>query len=88
MLALTVGLILIASIGKFTGAFVGGVARRPVGSGILALGCGMNARGSTEVIIATIGLSMGVLSQNLYTMIVTMAVVTTHGHAADAALGA
>ena len=37
----------------------------------------MNARGSTEVIIATIGLSMGVLSQNLFTMIVTMAVVTT-----------
>jgi nucleotide-binding universal stress UspA family protein len=29
------------------------------------------------VIIATIGLSMGVLSQNLYTMIVAMAVVTT-----------
>src|ERR1043165_5865878 len=37
----------------------------------------MNARGSTEVIVATIGLSVGVLSQNLFTMIVTMAVVTT-----------
>ena len=37
----------------------------------------MNARGSTEVIVATIGLSMGALSQNLFTMIVTMAVVTT-----------
>ena len=37
----------------------------------------MNARGSTEVIIATIGLSMGVLSQNLFSMIVTMAIVTT-----------
>ena len=37
----------------------------------------MNARGSTEVIVASIGLSMGALSQNLYTMIVTMAVVTT-----------
>lgn len=37
----------------------------------------MNARGSTEVIIATIGLSIGVLSQNLFTMIVTMAIVTT-----------
>jgi nucleotide-binding universal stress UspA family protein len=43
----------------------------------LALGCGMNARGSTEVIVATIGLSMAVLTQNLFTMIVTMAVVTT-----------
>jgi nucleotide-binding universal stress UspA family protein len=37
----------------------------------------MNARGSTEVIVATIGLSMGALSQNLFTMIVAMAVVTT-----------
>ena len=43
----------------------------------LALACGMNARGSTEVIIATIGLSMGALSQNLFTMIVAMAVLTT-----------
>src|SRR5215475_145499 len=37
----------------------------------------MNARGSTEVIVATIGLSMGALTQNLFTMIVTMAVATT-----------
>ncbi|MHC2334009.1 nucleotide-binding universal stress UspA family protein [Bradyrhizobium sp. USDA 4454] len=37
----------------------------------------MNARGSTEVIIATIGLSMGVLSQTLFSMIVTMAILTT-----------
>jgi nucleotide-binding universal stress UspA family protein len=41
------------------------------------LACGMNARGSTEVIIATVGLSMGALNQNLFTMIVAMAVVTT-----------
>ncbi len=77
LLALTAGLILIASIGKFAGAFTGGIAGRLSLRESLALGCGMNARGSTEVIIATIGLSMGVLSQNLYTMIVTMAVVTT-----------
>src|SRR5215203_768546 len=37
----------------------------------------MNARGSTEVIVATIGLSMGALNQDLFTMIVAMAVVTT-----------
>jgi nucleotide-binding universal stress UspA family protein len=41
------------------------------------MGCGMNARGSTEVIVASIGLSMGALSQDLFTMIVAMAVVTT-----------
>jgi nucleotide-binding universal stress UspA family protein len=37
----------------------------------------MNARGSTEVIVATIGLSMGLLNQNLFTVIVAMAVITT-----------
>ena len=37
----------------------------------------MNARGSTEVIVATIGLSMGALSENLFTMIVAMAIITT-----------
>ena len=38
---------------------------------------GLNARGSTEVVIATIGLAMGALSNQLYTMIVAMAVITT-----------
>ena len=73
----TVGLILIASVGKFTGAFVGaelgGLTKREG----FALACGMNARGSTEVIIATVGLSMGALNQDLFTMIVAMAVLTT-----------
>jgi K+:H+ antiporter len=77
LLALTVGLIFIACVGKFAGAFAGGLFGRLSTRESLALGCGMNARGSTEVIIATIGLSMGVLSQNLYTMIVAMAVITT-----------
>src|SRR5664280_2199368 len=77
LLALTAGLIVIASLGKFGGAFVGGKLAGLTRQESLALGCGMNARGSTEVIIATIGLSMGALSQNLFTMIVTMAVITT-----------
>ena len=73
----TVGLVLVASVGKFAGAFIGaelgGLTRREG----LALACGMNARGSTEVIIATVGLSMGALTQDLFTMIVAMAVITT-----------
>ena len=77
LLLLTLALIAIASIGKFAGAFLGGVASRLSLPESVALGCGMNARGSTEVIIASIGLTMGALTQNLYTMIVTMAVLTT-----------
>jgi Kef-type K+ transport system membrane component KefB/nucleotide-binding universal stress UspA family protein len=74
---LAVALIAIASIGKFLGAFIGGTIGGLSRAESLALGCGMNARGSTEVIVATIGLSTGLLSQNLFTLIVTMAIVTT-----------
>ncbi|MGY8665295.1 cation:proton antiporter [Bradyrhizobium sp. UFLA05-109] len=77
LLMLTGLLVLIASVGKFGGAFVGGTVGGLSYRESLALASGMNARGSTEVIIATIGLSIGVLSQNLFTMIVTMAIVTT-----------
>jgi Kef-type K+ transport system membrane component KefB/nucleotide-binding universal stress UspA family protein len=74
---LTISLILIATLGKFAGAFIGGALGSLSARECLALGCGMNARGATEVIVASIGLSMGALSQDLYTMIVAMAVVTT-----------
>jgi Kef-type K+ transport system membrane component KefB/nucleotide-binding universal stress UspA family protein len=77
LLFLTLGLIAIASFGKFAGAFIGGKIGGLTQRESLALACGMNARGSTEVIVATIGLSMGVLSQNLFTMIVAMALITT-----------
>jgi Kef-type K+ transport system membrane component KefB/nucleotide-binding universal stress UspA family protein len=78
ILLLSIGLIAVASLGKFAGAFlggaeIGGLTRREA----VAVGCGMNARGSTEIIVATIGLSLGALSQTLFTMIVTMAVATT-----------
>jgi Kef-type K+ transport system membrane component KefB/nucleotide-binding universal stress UspA family protein len=77
LLLLALGLIAIASVGKFAGAFVGGKIGGLNFREALALACGMNARGSTEVIVATIGLSMGALNQTLFTMIVAMAITTT-----------
>jgi Kef-type K+ transport system membrane component KefB/nucleotide-binding universal stress UspA family protein len=74
---LAAGLVLIACVGKFLGAFVGAKLGGLVRGEAFALASAMNARGSTEVIVASIGLSMGVLSQNLFTLIVTMAVITT-----------
>jgi Kef-type K+ transport system membrane component KefB/nucleotide-binding universal stress UspA family protein len=77
LLMLALGLIAIASIGKFAGAFLGGKIGGLNFREALALACGMNARGSTEVIVATIGLSMGALNETLFTMIVAMAITTT-----------
>jgi nucleotide-binding universal stress UspA family protein len=78
---LTFVLIAIATVGKATGAFTGAFTGAWFGGlrfpQALALAAGMNARGATEIIVASIGLSIGVLSQNLFTMIVAMAFITT-----------
>jgi len=55
-------LLLAIGLGKLTGAFIGGAIGGLTWRESLALGWGMNARGSTEVIVASFGLSMGALS--------------------------
>jgi Kef-type K+ transport system membrane component KefB/nucleotide-binding universal stress UspA family protein len=77
MMLLTIGLIVVASVGKFSGATLGGRLAGLTGAESLAVGCGMNARGSTEIIIASIGLSMGLIDESFFTAIVVMALVTT-----------
>lgn len=77
MLGLALAFIAIASIGKTAGALLGGRIGGLSFRESLALATGLNARGSTEVIIATIGMSLGVLSEPLYTLIVAMAIITT-----------
>ncbi|MBB6484540.1 cation:proton antiporter [Rhizobium lusitanum] len=77
ILLLTAAVVIIASVGKFGGAFAAAKISGYSGSEALALGCGMNARGSTEVIVATIGLSVGVLDEKLFSVVVAMAVITT-----------
>ncbi|MEH1951104.1 MAG: universal stress protein, partial [Nostoc sp.] len=43
----------------------------------LAMGSGMNARGAMEIVVATIGLSLGVLNPQMYSIIVMVAIVTS-----------
>jgi Kef-type K+ transport system membrane component KefB/nucleotide-binding universal stress UspA family protein len=69
--------ILVASVSKFTGAWLGAKAARLPNREGLALGVGLNARGAVEIVIATIGLSLGVLNQASYTVIVLMAIATS-----------
>ena len=77
LVELAIGLILIASLGKLVGCYIGGRLGRLSSREATALAIGMNARGTTEIIVATIGLSIGVISQDIYTLIVVMAVTTT-----------
>lgn len=69
--------ILVASIAKFAGAWAGARAAHLPGREGIALGVGLNARGAVEIVIATIGLSLGVLNQASYTVVVLMAMVTS-----------
>ncbi|MER7278460.1 cation:proton antiporter [Dactylosporangium sp. NPDC000244] len=72
-----IALLLIAIIGKFVGAYAGARASRLSHWEALALGAGMNSRGIVEVVVATTGLRLGVLSIATYTVVVLIAVVTS-----------
>ncbi len=67
----------VACIGKFTGAYIGSRVGGLSHWEALAMGSGMNARGAMEIIVATIGLSLGVLNQEMYSIIVMVAIVTS-----------
>jgi Kef-type K+ transport system membrane component KefB/nucleotide-binding universal stress UspA family protein len=67
----------IACIGKFLGAYLGSWASGLSHWERLAMGSGMNARGAMEIIVATVGLSLGILTIEMYSIIVMVAIVTS-----------
>jgi K+:H+ antiporter len=60
-------------VGGSVGARIGGLPKWEA----LAVGFGLNARGAMELVIAAIGLSIGILSEATYAMIILIAVLTT-----------
>lgn len=76
-LTFTVLAVVVACLGKVIGgglgARLGGLPKWEA----LGVGIGLNARGAMELVIAAIGLSIGVLNQPTYAMIVLIAVLTT-----------
>jgi Kef-type K+ transport system membrane component KefB/nucleotide-binding universal stress UspA family protein len=77
VLVWSVVVILVASIAKFAGSFAGARAARLSFREGAALGAGLNARGAMEVVIATVGLGLGILNDAAFTAIVLMAMVTS-----------
>ncbi|MFD5339460.1 cation:proton antiporter [Streptomyces hawaiiensis] len=75
--ALGVSALAVAILGKFAGAYLGARTSRLSGWEALALGAGMNARGVVEVVLAMVGLRLGVLTTATYTVVVLVAVVTS-----------
>lgn len=66
-----------ASVTKFAGAFLGATAAGLPKREGLVLGAGLNARGALEIVIATIGLQLGVLNDASFGVIVVMAIATS-----------
>ncbi|WSY47635.1 cation:proton antiporter (plasmid) [Embleya sp. NBC_00888] len=62
---------------KLGGGYLGARLSRLTHREGLAIGAGLNARGAVEIVVATIGLRIGVLSEAMYTIVILVAVVTS-----------
>ncbi|MEV4560811.1 cation:proton antiporter [Kitasatospora sp. NPDC049285] len=77
VLATATGVLLVAVAGKFAGAFLGARAGRLGRWEALAVGAGMNARGVIQIIVATAGLRLGILTPSVYTIVILTAILTS-----------
>lgn len=66
-----------ATIGKFVGAYIGARISRLAHWEGLALGAAMNARGVIEIVVAVVGLRLGILSTEMYTIVILVAIITS-----------
>jgi Kef-type K+ transport system membrane component KefB len=69
--------LLVAVSGKFAGVYAGARASRLGNWDALALGAGLNSRGVIQLIIAMVGLRLGVLTTEMYTIVVLVAIATS-----------
>ncbi len=73
----TVGVILVAIVAKIVGTFAGGFFGGMRGREALALGSGLSALGAMGIVVAIVGLNLGVVSETGYTVMVLAAIVTS-----------
>lgn len=76
-LGLTLLILAVAVVGKVVGAGLGARLGGLGATAALAVGIGMSARGSMELVVARIGIDLGVLSPEIYAAIVLIPMVTS-----------
>ncbi|WP_224338158.1 cation:proton antiporter [Haloprofundus halobius] len=76
-LGLLVLLVGIAFVGKIVGSWLFALPTNLTSREGLVIGFGMNGRGTVEIIIASIGLSNGIIDQGLFSILVFLAMFTT-----------
>lgn len=67
----------VATLGKLVGCTWGGLLGKMSFWESFSIGVAMNARGAMELVVALIGLNLGILNPAMYAIIVVMAVVTS-----------
>jgi Kef-type K+ transport system membrane component KefB/nucleotide-binding universal stress UspA family protein len=72
-----VALTAVALGSKFAGAAAGAALARLPRREVLALGVALNGRGALQVVIATAGLGLGVLTTGSYTVVILMSIVAS-----------
>lgn len=77
VLAAACAVLAVAILGKFVGAYAGATLSGLNRWEALAIGAGMNSRGVIEVVVATVGLRLGVLGPATYTIVILVAIVTS-----------
>lgn len=78
LLVMTLLLFLVAAAGKLGGGYLGArwLARTP-GREALGYGIALNARGVLGIVVATVGLSMGIFGVEIYSMVVVTSLLTS-----------
>ena len=77
VLTWTFFLVGVAIVAKFVGSYAGARLAGRTRRGALALGAGLNARGTLEIVIGTVGLELGVFNTASFTVIVLVPLVTS-----------
>ena len=79
VLATSAAVLGLAVLGKFVGVYTGARLSRIGPRESVALGVGMNTRGMVEVVVALVGLRLGILSTALFTVVILLAIATSVG---------
>lgn len=76
-LGLLLVVLVLAFVGKVVGSWLFALPTKLTSREGVVIGLGMNGRGTVEIIIVSVGLSMGIISQSLFSILVFMAIFTT-----------
>jgi Kef-type K+ transport system membrane component KefB len=74
---LLAALVLIASVGKLLGAYIGGKLTSLKEKTVKLVGWGMNSRGGLELVVAAVAKTQGLLPDSMFSIVVSVSLVTT-----------